>query len=747
MKTWTLFIIAFLKINAALACGYYPEGEDVRFSFINHHHFPFPSYAAFNYNAYSFGFEEQDANIKDENIASWFNYFQQRVDENSISTLLYNYSYSDLQNGDNEWLKYLRENNRTDVLKYLQFAKKCEDFNGTDVDYDPWERGSEVRNINRSALLKELVEACKSETNTYLQRRYAFLIIRLAYYDDNKTLIQEYFKKYFQEKDFLYYWALFFYCFTDEATSTDIANVLIHSPEKRYASYYYFRKRFKLDEALQNAKTNQEKANAYAFASVQKLDKSLDNLKAIYQYQPDAEVLGFLLLREVNKLEDWIYTPYYRNFNPSTTYAEETNTMVLRKRSERDRLYAKEVLKFVLSVDLNKVKNPQLWQTLKIHLQFMTRDFEDAIIAIDKLHNSPIDNSYKQLLDQIKALCIVSLNPKQLIFQHEFIKSVIQKNITNKPFLFALGRELEFHGNITDGIALISFINRPNSNDVNGDYYSRYNWDLLWQGNRNMKSGNLRYFFNYFEYVDFVYSAESLKEITTRLEQSFSSDFEKYIYSQLLTDKHYLLDLLGMKYIRENQLETALNLYKSMDPTYWQNNYNGWERDVYDEEYYAFDKNPFYDFKHTPSNILHKDEFIVTKISILERLIRYQSYANDPHNQDRAYYAFLVGNCYYNMSTFGHAWMMRRFTSSYYYSDTDESYIDQKEYSENILAQHYYNLGYQVATSPKMKALCLRMKIYAEEGWPTDFRELSKQYPEYYKELSSCSDWNKFIGR
>lgn len=743
MKTWMLFIIVFcVKINSAIGCGYYPVGESVRFSFVNPYHFNYPTYASFNYNANEFGFNVPSNSLIDENVTSWYNYFQQRVDAVYIQSFLYRYSYTDTQDTNNVWLKFLHENNRQDVLKYLLYAKKCEDLNGTDVDYDPWERGTRERILQRSTMIKELEVACKSEPNQYLQRRYAFLIVRLAHYSGDEAIVKYYFKTYFTEKDFLYYWALFFYCFTNEASELDYANVLIHSPDKRSAIFYYFRKKFNLNKALSQAQSNEEKANAYAFASIQKLDKALPNLKAIYNYKPDTEILSFLLLREVNKLEDWIYTPYYRNFNPSNEYFdEETNTQVLRKRSERERLYAKEVLAFVQSVDLKKIKDPILFQTLSIHLQFMTRDFDAAIKAIDKLKLSQADKSNQLLLDQIKGLCLVSLHRDKSIFEDENIRSVIEKNINNNNFLFALGRELEYMGNVTEGIALLSFSNRPTHKN------ERFSYDNLWRGNRNLKSGNLRFFYNYFDYVDFVYTADNLKKITDKLQQPFSNDLEKFIYNQMLTDKNYLLDLLGMKYIREQQLVTALNVYKSMDVIYWQNNYNAWERDIYDNGYYAFDHNPFYDYKFTPSNIRHKDPFVVTKISLLEKLIEYQSYALDTQHPDRAYYAFLTANCYYNMSAFGNSWMMRRFSSSIGYYGSGESYVDEKEYINNHLAQQFYELGYKVAATPKMKALCLRMKLYVKDGWPSEFEELYQRYPEYYLELSSCSDWNQFIGK
>src|SRR5690606_32862650 len=121
-------------------------------------------------------------------------------------------------------------------------------------------------------------------------------------------------------QDYLYYWSLYFFCFTDKATSLDIANVFEHSEDKRYASYYYFKDRFNLNEALQLSKNSCEKASVYAFASIQKIDRNLVNLKAVYQNNPKSKSLEALLLREINKLEDWIYTPYYTNYLSSTVY-------------------------------------------------------------------------------------------------------------------------------------------------------------------------------------------------------------------------------------------------------------------------------------------------------------------------------------------------------------------------------------------------------------------------------------------
>eukprot|EP00825_Cyclidium_porcatum_P035690 TRINITY_DN37462_c0_g1_i1.p1 TRINITY_DN37462_c0_g1~~TRINITY_DN37462_c0_g1_i1.p1 ORF type:complete len:193 (-),score=3.80 TRINITY_DN37462_c0_g1_i1:14-592(-) len=119
--------------------------------------------------------------------------------------------------------------------------------------------------------------------------------------------------------------------------------------KKKYACYYFFHEQYNLQNALSNAKSANDIANAYAFASVQRLEPNLDYLVKIYENSTKSRILDFLLLREINKIEDWIYTPYYTNYLPSLEFSdywwsekkdEIQSTETLRARSEKDRLYA-----------------------------------------------------------------------------------------------------------------------------------------------------------------------------------------------------------------------------------------------------------------------------------------------------------------------------------------------------------------------------------------------------------------------
>jgi hypothetical protein len=307
--------------------------------------------------------------------------------------------------------------------------------------------------------------------------------------------------------------------------------------------------------------------------------------------------------------------------------------------------------------------------------------------------------------------------------------------------LFSLGRELEFRNNLPDAIALIAHGNQKVDNYY-GDYYTN---SVEWQGNRLKNSGNLKYFYEYFDYLDFVYSANEMQIVINKLNTKIDDDFSKTIYSQLLKDKNYLTDLLGTKYIRENRLIQAERTFKSLGNKYWNENYNSWERDNYDD-YYTFDQNPFYDLKYTESFIPNREKFVVTKLSVTQHLIKYLNIANNPKTKNRDYYYFLVANCYLSMTQYGNSWMMRRYNSTTDFNEgNNESYIDEIEYRNGNLAQKYYHLAFENAKTAKFKALCLRMEDYAKDNVMSDYPKLKSAYPDYFNDLSSCDNLEDYF--
>ncbi|WP_309641727.1 hypothetical protein [Flavobacterium sp.] len=743
-------ILLLSSFSQSSACGYQPYGEDIRYCLFRPDYFSYADYYAFYYNANLWGFDydmksQNEAVYYEANILDWYHFTGKHVSIESIVQFNNELKITDINpDSKNEFLSYLYQNKKLEVIQYLIFAKRCEVIN-TLTDSNPWEREAVNLDLKNKEIFTALLKAYASEKNQSLKRKYAFQVVRAAFYLNDSKTIQSIFTQQFQNgpKDYLYYWSLYFECFFKNGASKmiDVANLMANCPEKTYASYYYFHEGFNLPLALTAAKSKEEIANVYAFASVQKVGKNLDYLKAIYANDPNSRILDFLLLREINKIEDWVYTPYYTNYLPSVEQLgyywnddlqSKINTITLRARSEKDRIYAQEVLTFLNSVDFSKVKNVALWKAAEIQLLFITKSYPDCMAKINQFEKQYPNQKIAIEIEKIKAICITANQEYGKAIIKDEIKPIILKYIKDNRFLFALGRELEFNGNLTEGVALFSLLENTYSEGYDGD-------DVEWRGNRLKTSGNFDYFYTYFDYLDFVYSADELQRIVSKLDTHLDSDFKKILYKKLLEDQDYLKDLLGTKYIRENRLTAALKTFRSLGAAYWMNNYNAWERDQY-SEYYAFDQNPFYTLKHTEEFIEHKEKFIVTKLSVTEHLVKFLNLANDRKTKDRDYYYFLVANCYFNMSYEGNSWMMRRYKSSsgYYEGYENESYIDEREYRMKLKAMEYYQLASENSKTQQFDALCLRMIDFAKSNYPNDFEKLKAAYPDYYADLSNC---------
>lgn len=752
MRNYLLFSILLLS-STLFACGYSPFGEDVRYCLFKPSYFNYGNYKMFYYNANRFGFEEEryenQKPFYHANELDWYNYVNKKVSLESIRVFMKAAKFTDIKPGsDSEFLKYLYANKKLDAIKYLAVAKKCEVLNSVYAENDVWERNT-TDISKQKALLDNLVKTYKAETNLYFKKKYAFLAIRLAFYIGNSEVIEDVFENQFKnaEKEYLYYWSSYFNAFSNksDAKMNEVAALLEHSPEKYYASYYFFKDNFNLQKALKFAKTKEDVAHLYGYAAVQKVDQSLPYLKEIYKNNTQSKLLSFLLLREINKIEDWVYTPYYTNYLPSvqgnTGYwndsEDKATTNTLRLRSESDRLYAKEVLSFIQSVAVSDTENPVLWKASEIQLLFITRDYDACLSKINEFQTNYSSELVWEQIEKIKALCITSNQDHGNAILKPEIENIVQKYKKDQRFIFALGRELEFRGNIADGLALLSLC-------VTQDDYS--NNDVEWRGSRLKNSKYMEVFYSYFDYVDYVYDAAELQKVIQIIPSKNQTAFQRFLYQKLNDDFNYLKDVLGTKYIREDNLNKALLTFRSIPGTYWQENYNAWERGKFDGNY-VFDENPFFKIRYTESFIENKDPFLVNKLSVTEHLVKYLTKAHNPNEKDRDYYYFLIANCYYNMSDAGNSWMMRRYSSyaSFRSDYNNESYIDEGEYRQNLKAKAYYLMAYKNAKTDKFKALCLRMLDFVDSNYPNNFRLVRNEFPQFHKDLSNCDNLNDYF--
>ncbi|KXK42704.1 MAG: hypothetical protein UZ11_BCD004001177 [Bacteroidetes bacterium OLB11] len=519
-----------------------------------------------------------------------------------------------------------------------------------------------------------------------------------------------------------------------------------------------------IEQILKFAKTNEEKANVYLLAGIEKYDKALPYIQKMYEYNPTSDGLSFLLLREINKIEDFVFTPYYTLFQPSLSYdfwnsKGNPSIQQILKRSETDRIYAKEVLRFINKVDILKVDNPFLWQSSKAYLLFITRDYHSCLTLINQLEKSAPD----QALNQIKIIKALALTAKQkrgeALIPTE-TQSTLIANKNNSQFIFAIGKELEYLGNSTDAALLYSKLANT-FNKEEADANKIVFWKMKTKERKAYHTDE--YFVDYFDYSDFVYTTEQTQNLIENIQKNkeHKDSFSVFKYEVLKDQIPKLYDLLGTKYIRQNKLENALATFEKSGNQYWNRAYTLW-----DDKLNIFDQNPFYNLKYTPQFITPIEKIRLNKYTVTKQLINYLQKAENPNEKNRDYYYFLVANAYYNMGREGNISMMRRLNgwSGYYLSNIE----DEIEFRQSNLAKHYYLLAKQYAQTKKFEALCLRMVVRCEkhkieyniiedrfsENDNVDsmislnkyYLDLKKNYSDYFDDLvSNCDNFKAYF--
>ncbi|MGQ2985530.1 hypothetical protein [Flavobacterium sp.] len=747
MKRSLAFTLLLLSsvVQTARACWYYPTGDDIRYCFFKDYLGRYPGYGMFNYTASYFLYDppidyRQDRDT-DPNIALWRSYCNNKVSAQSVEDAVYGNAIF-----DNEMLDHLNKINDKEALEYLRFAKEIESMN--EYYEDPWERDADIVAPKRKSRIDIAIDKARSAKNALIRSRYYFLAIRMAFYNKDYAKLRSIYDGYFAKKqpgNIIDYWSLYFRAAAEKDPALQsyyAALAFAQAPDKRFVASYYFHNELPLAEVLKHAKNKKEAAEIYEMAGMRKTDRSLKLLEGIYKNDTSSEALGFLLVREMNKLEDWIYTPYYSYFSPSLSedpwQPEKNTTPLLLQRIADDRQYAAKLLRFVNSVDLNKVHDAEVFRSAKAYLLFMVNDHNGCLSYINSLkHDLPKDTEHQLAL--IKALCLTANQPKGSAVIPGLVKALLMSELENhnEKFVFAIGRELEYLGNTTDAALIYSHLNDTEwkAKDQRTPYYNDY----------------YRY---WFEYIDGTYSTTAVKNLISDINNNRKKDaFSSWLYAKA-TDVNELNDLLGTKYLRLNRLHEALAAFNKMAPDSRSTGY--------------LDDNPFYEFKYTPDFVERRDSIQLTKADITKHLIKYIAKGADPAEKDRDYYNFLAANCYYNMTQNGNTWYMRRYTWSSV--KLTSSLPDEDDFHNCDQAKQYFLEAYKYAKTRKFRALCLRLAAKCEhkkvEYWHVTTKDdyntssydyalahnkyrdkFRKLYPSYYSDLyeSGCASYFRYF--
>lgn len=722
MRRLTAFIL-ILTVNCfqtIFACGpYYPFGEDVRFSLIHTGTFQTGGYDGFRYSANAFEADETAVRLgEDMNVALW----RKRTGSTLSDEVIYNAIYrSENQfNGNftNAFLLELSKKGDQTALDYLKFANRCSRLNSR--LQNPWERREYTTLPARAELIREALEKAAASADKEIARRYAFLAIRLAHYNNDESTIHSAYKRYYadrKDRDILDYWALYFKALRETNAAkrnVQLALVFVNAPDKRFVVYQKYNSEIAIVESLQEAVTNEEKSALWVIDGITNPGRALENIRNVYSLTPGSPALSALLLREMNKLEDWIFTPYYSEFEPALSYLNEDpeSEQPNSERINRDREYAFALLQLVKSSGKEQTADPGMWKIAQAYLQFMIMDYNSSLSLIRQLEmQRSTTPAFKSQLGILKALCLVSLQPAGNAIVPEEIRPILLQEAAakNNRFLFAIARELEYKGNTTDAALILSNIN----------HYSEESESVFWRTKQGYSTLYSDVYYDYFFYLDAAYSIDQLTQLIQAIQNANTvNPFDQWKFGKVKENLSRLYDLLGTKYIRKNQLTEALAAFEKADPSMWSSP---------DYPYAIYlNANPFYTNMYNEHTPVEEDSVSYTKPELVRTLLEYLKKAENPKTKNRHYYYFLVANCYLNMSYYGNSWMMRR-----YYASSYENYSgleDDNEYYQCLQAEAYYLKAKQAAKNRQFQALCLRMAGRCEK-----YRILRKmEYGETY---------------
>lgn len=761
LKKFALFItLLILNCSTAFSCGFYPYGEEIRYNFLKPKYVFSESDDYFFYTSNLFSNEYYgdipSATHFGENCDLWAKTFGNKFTTEEVYDLIYHKSSQELKTSKEQIVLFLHEKENLKYLNYLLFAKSVSDLNGETAD--PWEMEERsVMNARQKAWTKAL-KLAKAEKEEVLKRRYAHLAIRLAFYNDNKKVVDDIYATYFNDQvynDAIDYWALHFKLhFEPESPERNvkIALVFLNSVEKRNSIFRLKYDYYEIKDDLDAATSDLEKTAVLYMYACRQQGNMRHVLEKISEYDPQLPELDFLALREVNKFEDWIMTPYYTNFNWMVyNDGSEEAAEGLKMEMKSARQNAKLLYDWMKKTGEKRTNNKVWWNLMADYTLLLS----GGKLNSENIRSKFTDDSYtadqQQFLKKMYLLNVFS-NDEDPEVKNETVQQLLMtpEIQTDQKLLIGLAKELERHGHIEISAAFFSKVNQSLDESRNyTDYYG------VWRTDNLAETVGDNIYYDYFTYLDATLNTSQVQSLIYHVEyKKLKTDFDEWLYGRIKNESTRLYDMLGTMYMRKNDLKSALSAFNQVNDTLWTSGYFPYQTYIGD--------NPFSNDFYGKNDARHEAEIEgnYTKPKIVAELIKQINIVNTATGDKKALAAFKVANCYRNMTFYGNSWMMKRY---YWTLNANLTGLeDDEEYFQCLTAQKYYGIAEQSATKKEFKLVSLIMKGQCEkyemsyedgESWLSygyyDYREvalLDKLNPSYKKIRKEYDNYSYAIG-
>ena len=697
---------------------------------------------------------------------------QYRTDGNMfIKSYLENSLTADFKN--NSFIAFLAKKENKELLDYMLFAKKMEltemyshgRFENwwEDKKSDRWrstyyyeygkmpnEAGAE-----KSELLKIAKEKLNKTSSPFLKQRYAFQVCRLKYQLKETDDILQTFTQYFGKIDpnsLMSIWAGFFtgMSLTGNERHKLLIQAFSYSDSKKLRCVELFDNNYNPDFL-----TKSEHSMAIVMNTLRNPGRVVDQIHKAYSLDKNNKYIPFLILREVNKLEDWMVTPLlYKKYAISFTdiftcdykysvyedwfYNSDIQKLRLENIKE-DKAYLNELKSLLIKIlpqSSGEVKD--FYSICLAHLCLLQENAAEA-----NKYLSMVSNKANPTIKLQQKLETIWLATKTQNIHSERFKDIFIKNISdlekisspqydNKIILYTLTMSLA-NEYFKKNDRVYGNLMRMKSDRYRGggyfsyveEYYSQYSYPLI-------------------EYFDYNATTSDMTQLINLLEKKDKTDFEKYLCNQPLASVNAYKDLKGTIAFRNNDLQLAYETFSSLPEDYWQKS-NGLSFSDY------LNENPF-EAKGLREEKHRKFDYKFNKAAFVKQLIDLQKQAEtDSDNRMDCY--IKLGNAYFNTSCFGNSWMMTRYRlgiSYDYYADKME-YLPQwyKDYRTAAVARQYFEIVLKEAKNNEQRAYAALMLYqinrsiyYAGQG--KNYMDLAKQYCQQFLQYNETKTFGMY---
>ncbi len=761
MKTFSIAFISLISsflinIQTIKACWWGPEPESLRVWLfnpaVNGHNDLSPFY--FNTDSWNAYHIFDWNNIPEENIEEWHAYFNQQIDKEAIRELVYRISTTELleikdgKTSTNALSIYLKKNKRNDVLEYLYFAKQVEDL-FRPVDEWTQQELDKKKALNFANEAKKKAEKAK---DSMMKQRYAYLAVMLFRYAEKFQESIQLYNSVFgtipaNEASVMKYWSLSHIAYAQASTDKKDSQLnFVRTFANCHAKKFWVTQNIE-NEYIRNLLTElsgDDLLFANLYLAFRTPAKALPTLKEIGTQNANHPLFKSLLVREINKIEDWILTRKYTGGAPAIFYwSGEDGAAELNLKN--DLAYTKEVAEFVEKLIADKkVTDVGFWQLVAAHLRFTEGNASKAMDLLNKAEKNLKTNEERTQFFYTRMMIRTIAEKK---FDAEFEKLIwadmaeIVKDTTglstNRNFsnlMLAFQQAYQNRG-FHDRAALFMAY----------DLKQKERWETRWWD-----------YSTPFFYLDKYANRQQVENFANIANSKTKSPLEAFLLADFETDSNRLIDLMGTMELRNGNLADALKYYQKIPKNFWSENY---DYTIY------LDKNLFHNYKvYFRQDAPERNTDFFNKAILVQTLMsEIEFYKAEKDTKKKAERAFWLGNAYYNLSYFGKHWYAVCYGKSVYGNSviyTEHNSEVNANYKTCSEALKYYEEAIKLHSDVEKKAeitfLCAGIKHevdtyfdsmqYWEEGTQKPViqniyaQNLKKNYPEQYAEFrTECS--------